>query len=488
MASGSFGSLNTALTALQYQRVQMDVASSNIANASTEGYARRKVDGLTLGAPAVPAMWSRYVGTGEGVLASDSQRMVDELLNGRSRLENSNLSYLDTRQAALERIEAGIAEPTDKGVAQALQDFRTAWQDLANNPAGDAQRSQVRARGENLAQAFATQARNLDVEASDNRYRVVVDVANINQLASDLAATNKAITAAAAVGTDHNVLLDQRDVLAQKLATLTGGVASVQSDGTFNFSVSGVALVSGGVAGQVQIAGGIDPVTGAGVVVPGDPLAVPPTYDADQAVTFQIDLGGSVTAIPTAPDGAGMPGGELGGLTELLNTTIPSYKADLNAIVAGIAADVNALHTSGFDADGNPGGAFFGFADPNNPASTLLVAVATNAGVAASQVAGALGNDIAVAIGSRLAAEDSYQRYVNTMGTDVASVKRLAYNQYALTTQVDNTREQLSGVNLDEEMNNLVVAQRSYEAAARVLSAVDEMLDTLINRTGLVGR
>ena len=67
-------------------------------------------------------------------------------------------------------------------------------------------------------------------------------------------------------------------------------------------------------------------------------------------------------------------------------------------------------------------------------------------------------------------------------------MQRLADNQRAMSTQVDSAREQLAGVSLDEETVNMVLAQHSYEAAARVMTTVDEMLDTLINRTGMVGR
>jgi len=81
--------------------------------------------------------------------------------------------------------------------------------------------------------------------------------------------------------------------------------------------------------------------------------------------------------------------------------------------------------------------------------------------------------------------EESYQRLVNGFGTEVASVRRLAANQQVLTSQVDGSREQLSGVDLDEETVSMLSAQRAYEAASRVMSTIDSVLDTLINRTGL---
>ena len=61
----------------------------------------------------------------------------------------------------------------------------------------------------------------------------------------------------------------------------------------------------------------------------------------------------------------------------------------------------------------------------------------------------------------------------------------MAATQQLLTTQVDSSREQLTGINLDEETVNLLTAQRSYEAASKVMSVLDSVLDTLINRTGV---
>ena len=130
--SGSFSSLSTALSALRYQRVVMDVANSNIANVSTEGYSRRRVEGASVGAPSVPAMWSRYDGYGDGVRVSGVNRMTDELLNVRSRREHGSQAYLDVRQTSLERLDNGIGEPGDNAVSGSLAKFRASWHDLAN--------------------------------------------------------------------------------------------------------------------------------------------------------------------------------------------------------------------------------------------------------------------------------------------------------------------------------------------------------------------
>jgi flagellar hook-associated protein 1 FlgK len=186
----TFSGLNTALSALRYNRVAMDVASGNIANVGTEGYTRRTVQGASVGTPDHPAMWSRYVGAGDGVMVSSIDRMADPLLDIRARREHGNQSYLDIRQAVLERVESGIGEPGDTGVAAAIADFRSAWHDLANNPGSDAARSAVLGRAATLADAIRIQARNIDTEAGDQRLRIQSDVAEVNTIASDQVAAS----------------------------------------------------------------------------------------------------------------------------------------------------------------------------------------------------------------------------------------------------------------------------------------------------------
>jgi flagellar hook-associated protein 1 len=462
--SGSFTSLNTALSALRYNRVAMDVASGNIANVGTAGYVRRRVNAEAVGAPSQPAMWSRYDGGGDGVAVSGLDRMADALLDVRARREHGNQGYLDVRQSVLERVESGIGEPGDNGVAAAIADFRSAWHDLANNPGSDAARAQLLGRAASLADSLHVQARNIDAESGDLRSRALADVAEINTVASDLAGTNKSIAIANLNGTDAGVLLDQRDQLALRLSELTGATTSQRADGGFDVSVNGVPLVNGQNAGTLQIASGIT-ATGA---ADGSPI------------TFTISDGSGTVALP-----AGMTG-DLGGVTDLLTTTLPAYAAGLGAVAKQLADEINTQHQAGYDAAGNPGQAFFGY-DPADPAGTIAVALTAPGQVAASSIAGGgLDAANATALAGVTGVEDSYQRLVNGFGTAVASVRRLAANQQVLTSQVDGSREQLSGVNLDEEMVTMSSAQRAYEAAARVMTTVDSVLDTLINRTGLV--
>jgi flagellar hook-associated protein 1 FlgK len=154
---------------------------------------------------------------------------------------------------------------------------------------------------------------------------------------------------------------------------------------------------------------------------------------------------------------------------------------------------VNALHSSGYDLDGAAGGAFF----TGSTAATISVAVTDPRAVAASSVPPSAGDaslDSSVAdalggLGARGAGPDAvFRSLVNELGIASATLTDRLSTQSSIATNADNARMSVSGVSVDEELTSILTNQRSYEAAGRLMTAVDSMLDTLINRTGLVGR
>ncbi|MBZ5736154.1 flagellar hook-associated protein FlgK [Nocardioides sp. TRM66260-LWL] len=459
---GSFGSLNTALTALRYTQASLETASNNIANVTTEGYTRRRVLGEAIGAPSTPAQWSRFDGVGGGVSTKGVQRLNDDLLDARARTQYGTQQYLDVRATVLQRVETGIGEPGDNGVSAALADFRAAWHDLANDPGGSATRQTVLSSAVALTDSVHAQSRALEAETANQRSHLLSSVSEANTVAAQLADTNRTITASSLDGVDVSNLLDQRDQLGLKLAQLTGGTATVRADGGLDVVVGGASLVSGQNAARLAITGGVNP----DGTADGSP------------VSLAVVSGATTTPV------AGLSG-EIGAVTDLLTTALPSYRAGLDAVAKGLADAVNAVHQSGYDKAGAAGGPVFSYT-PGDEAASLSVAITDASKLAASSVpGGGLDGSIADRLGTSGAAEADYQRLVTGFGTEVASVKRQSATQRLLTTQIDNARQQLSGVNLDEEMVSMMTAQRGYEAAARVMTTVDAVLDTLINRTGI---
>ena len=455
--SGTLSGFGTALSALRYNRIAMDVASGNIANVGTEGYSRRRVEAQTAGAPVVPALWSRSQSYGDGVRVSGLSRMTDDLVVARQRTEHGNQSYLDKTSEILARIEAGIGEPSENGVAASLAEYRAAWHQLANNPGSPAARSQMAARSASLVEAVHAQAGQITTEATDQRTKLDITLAEANQVAADLASTNELIAVGVTAGGDVSPLLDKRDQLALRLSELTGAKAGLPDEtGRLDVTLNGVPLVKGSRASVLSHDGGA-PVT----------LAV-------------TSPSGAVAAVP-----AGVKG-ETGAILDALNVTLPGYLDGLNTFAATLADGVNAQHQLGHDLTGAAGTAVFGYTSGAEAASLGLL-LSDPARFAASGLAGPANLDGSNAdlLAGLTGADDAYQQLVNGFGTQVASLGRLAANQQVLTDQVDGSVDQLAGVNLDEEMANMVVAQRAYEAASRVVSVLDSMLDTLINRTGI---
>lgn len=452
----SFSSLNTALSAMRYQQVALDVASTNVANASTDGYVRRRVIGEAEGPGPVPALWSRPSPTAAGVRANGIDRMADPFLDARGRVEHGKQAYLDLQAAALARVETGLAEPGGNGVSAALSAFKRTLHDLVNAPGSDAARSQVLAAANTVADAIRLQARNLTEETADQRSRLDATVTEVNTVATELAATNHSIASATLGASDTANLLDERDRLAMRLAELTGAIADVAPNGTMTVRLRGQDLVAGDVARTVTV----------------DSTTTPTAFS----------IGGTPVA--------GALGGEMGGIADLLDTKLPNYLSGLNGVAEQLALALNNQHALGFDRAGDPGGPVFSYT-AGDVAATIQVAITQPEHLAASSIAtpgvhdAANADALIDAIGVA-DIDDKYQQLVNGFGTIVASTKRLAANQQALTNQVDSSREQLAGVSLDEETVNMLTAQRGYEAAARVMTTVDSLLDTLINRTGLV--
>jgi flagellar hook-associated protein 1 FlgK len=182
----------------------------------------------------------------------------------------------------------------------------------------------------------------------------------------------------------------------------------------------------------------------------------------------------------------------MGAQQTLLTTDLPGYLSSLDGFVATLAATVNAQHQAGADLAGVAGGDFWS----GSTAATLQVAITDPRKVAAADLtkvdpatgAGGLDNSNATVLAGLDIGGTQYRNLVSQLGVSVSSARQGATNQATLAAQVDASRETLSGVSTDEEMVNLLAAQHGYEAAARVMTALDSMLDTLINNTGMVGR
>ncbi len=471
----TFSGLNTALTSLYAQRRGLDITGQNIANANTEGYSRQRVELQSVGAPAVPAMWSTYGGSAGGVTVSGVQRLRDNFLEARASTEQAKLSNLAGGQETLAGIERVFQEPGKTGLQSQLSDMWGAWGDVANQPTNEAARSAILQKTETVADSLRQANGTLEAQWSATREQLVTTVADVNANAVTIGELNQAILTASQAGIPSNELADQRDQLVLGLANKVGATSKARENGTVDVYLGGTALVRGNRADTLAVAG-------------------PTTLSAERAAAGKpVTVEWAVSGTPA------QTGGTSGSYVASLTTTIPNFAGSLDTIAKSIVDTVNAAHTTGYDLDGNSSNNMFS----GTKAADIKVLITDPRKVAASAEGPTPGvpplggvpssdsrNAAALAgIGVKVDGPDSTYR---TMIVNLGSLARTANSRLAIQTQVadqiDGARDAAAGVNLDEEMVNLLSYQRGYEAAARVMTTVDATLDTLINRTGLVGR
>jgi flagellar hook-associated protein FlgK len=463
----TFSGLNAATTALWTQRRALDVTGQNIANVNTEGYSRQRADMQALGGSVVPAFYSTSTGIGAGVKVEDVVRIRDAFLEGRGHTETANVARLDALAGAYGLVEKAFREPGDTGIQSLLADMWAGWGDVANNPQDPAARGQVIQRLNTLVGGIQFSQAQLGSQWDQSRENLQVLVDDVNATAETVARLNQAIQRAVQSNLPANDLKDQRDLLVTKLAEQIGGTARPKEDGVVDVVVGGISLVAGSASTAFAVTGSLDP----------DTVALDPPR------------------IVTAGGGyAVRPGGTAQGQLMVLNDVIPSHRAALDGVAADLAAAVNGLHGSGFDQAGNPGGELLGPVPGPVTAGTLTVLVSDPALIAASSVGpGTPNNDNGIAKQmadlrlSTTGTDAMYRRMIVELGVQAAVTERNLGIQQVITTQVDAARDSVAGVNIDEEMTNMLSYQHAYAAAGRLVTAIDETLDILM-RTGIVGR
>jgi flagellar hook-associated protein 1 FlgK len=449
----TFLGVETALRGILAQQRSLDVTGHNIANANTVGYTRQEA--VLAPTPALRYPPNGQIGTGVDV--AQYTRMRDDFVDVQLRAQSMLKGYHEARQDGLKQVELSLSEPGDSGISALLGKFWSAWQDLANNPEDLATRQSLLQSGSSLAGAFQGLRSQLTTIDSQTQTNIGLTLNDLNSTVSSIAALDQSIMASVAQGEQpSNDLLDQRDVLLDKVGNLVNLSATKQADGSVTLKVGSFTLCAGGVPTAVGsvAAFGNDPITGLPNLTSGKLAGL---------VAFDTQL----TAAGTG------------------------YIAQLDTVAGSLIAGVNAIQNAGFTLYGTAAtGPFF--------SGTTAADIAVDAGVAgdpkliaASDAANQPGNaQNALAIaGLRGGAsiDGAYTTLIAQIGADSQDAQRNAKNAAALTDALENRRQSISGVSVDEEMTNLVRFQRGFQASARALSAMDEMIDTLINRTGKVG-
>jgi flagellar hook-associated protein 1 FlgK len=451
-----FVSLQTALSGLRASQARMNTIGHNLANVDTPGYTRQIVD-LTEASPyQSPMGW-----IGAGVDVTGINRARDAFLDARVRTSSDTQAGFQTRADLLQRTETVLGEPS-QGISGPLAALWSTFESAASTPNDSGARTAALSALGNLTTRIRQVSTGWSQVAGDVKQSLSASVTDVNDKLAQLAKLNGVIGAASSSGSPND-LLDQRDQLIDQLASEAGATSILSPDGTARVVIGGLSVVNGSTS-------------------------TPLTLRSDGTIAGPSGL--------TAP-----AGGKIGGYQSFLATDLPGYQAQLDGFVSDLATALNTQHAAGFSPDGQPGGPLLTFT-AGAAAATLAVAVTDPSKLALSSGAGppfptfngvnaqSLANlrTAMSASGGTLTLGGAVTSLVSVLAAGTASAVSSAQSQTSLLQAMTSARQGSQGVSIDEEMTNMLEAQRAYQAAARVMTAVDQNLDTLVNHTGIAGR
>jgi flagellar hook-associated protein 1 len=445
MSIPAFTGLNTALSGVQAQQAALNVISHNIANVETPGYSRQEAvfsssPSLRLGAGATADGQGAQLGA--GVQVQQYRRLRDDFLDLQYRTQNMAAGQSDVTTRRLSLVQSSLATNTKGDLGKLLDNFWDSWQTLSSNPNDAAGKAGVVGAAANLAQRFNTLDSDLassGAQATSDLNDMLSDAGPIKGIADQLSALNTQINQVLGANGSPNDLLDKRDLLLDQLSQY--GQVSVTPDPTVG--TDGRPAYPGMI--QVSFAGATTPLVSQNTVT-----------------------------MPTTATMSATPGGQIQGLQDVATRTA-GYRTTLSTMAASLISSVNSLTSS----------PIFSGTGAND-----ISMVATAATVSAGAAGGASGdNSVALAVlnlrgGS---VDQSYAGLVQTIGSDVATATTNNTTANAVLGNVTTQRQSTSGVSIDEEMANMVRFQRGYQAAARALTTMDDLLNQLISSTGRVG-
>lgn len=452
--SGLSQILETARRALNSQRAGMEITSHNVANAGTKGYSRQRVE-----FQATPPEKTPLGLIGTGVTTIHIGRVRERFIDQQIRNANDTFGESSKQQNVLSLVEAVINEPSDTGLNGALSKFFNAFQNLSLHPEETSTRNDVLQQGVLLAQSFQRLSTSLVQLKSDLLNDVNAKLDRVNQLTQEISNLDVQITAITSSNYDPSDAKDQLDLKLDELSQLVPIKVSEDQRGSLMVSIGGTMVASR--AGAVALK---SLVSGTTVKIVGE-------------------ISGKDVNVGS---------GELGGILKSHNTIIPGYQAKLNQVAAALISRVNTLHAAGFGLGPPPptGNNFFAGTDATDIAVDPVIV--SNVSNIAASVDGLSGdNQIAVAIahvenekllnGNTMTISQTYRGLVSEIGSDITSSGNIAKAQELVLTQLENQRSAVSGVSIDEEMTNLIKFQRSFDAAARIVTTANDMFQTILD-------
>jgi flagellar hook-associated protein 1 len=455
-----YGLLNIGRNSLMTQQKAIDITGNNISNVNTPGYSRQRLN-LEQNQPVL------YDGgqMSTGVKADRKiQRIYDRFLNAQINAENEKLGRWGAQKEILEKAELMFDDASGYGLSGAMSQFWASWQGLTNNPSGRVERITLLADSQNLTDTFNKLNYDLTELRKDADLSISTTIEEINPLTEQIAELNQKIEAVESGGQNANDYRDKRDLLVKNLSNLIDVHSFEDGDGYMHiYTANGKTLVDRSYSWDLETSD-----NGSGY------LGI-----------YWVNSQGVQDEITST-----ISGGKLKGWIEARDTIVPDYLNRLDTLSSEIISQVNDQHRLGYSLDGTTTNQdFFTGTTAADMAVDSAIEGDVNLIAAASTAATAPGDETnALAIAnlqhglfiSSSTFDNYYGSIISDVGSNVVQSTTYQNHQETMLSALENYREEVSGVSLDEEMVNLVQFQSAYQAAAKIINTVDEMLDSLM--------
>lgn len=444
----------------------------NIANKETEGYSRQRTETYANGAQG-----SGRRRIGMGATAAVVRRVNNPYLEKQIGQEQSELATAKGRQQGLSRLEQIYNEQTVEGFNSSLSSFFNAFRELSTNPESMPRRTAVRATAESLVNDIHNVNSQLKEVSADINSQLQVSVNDMNGITQEIAKLNTQIQEVELTGGWANDERDRRDLLVKKLGEIVDIKWAEGEDSSITVSTAKDAiLVVGGTANSVQ-------------------AVATPAREGKGEGDFDVVYYHHDYAEPLVLSDR-IEGGRIGGLLSVRRGELNGIKHDMDNLAFTIAKEVNAIHGKGFNAYNQTGVNFF---DPLSAADGAAEYISLNSDIKVDSARIAAGRDpnrpgdnrVANEIaelqygkpifGGTLTLDEFYKGLVGELGIKTQAVNRQTEVQQNIVNQLNNIRESISGVSLDEEAAKMIEMQKHFDAAARLIRTADEVLETVIN-------
>jgi len=479
----------------------MDPAAHNLANANTEGYTRQQAVHVAENPYTIPVRDQKVVPgqIGTGVTVAEIRRVRDTILDAHVRRALGDAGYWEERSDALARVEALFPEPGDYGIQQAIAKFFNYWQDLNNSPQDLGLKAAVREAGEELASMIRVTYAQLEENYNGLKGTLQDKVDEINNLAEEIRGINEAIARLESADYKANDLMDKRDLLIDRLASLIETTVEVTEDPQTGRPVTTVKIWGRNPNNKQERVGLV--LVNDGVVYKAEPQFVM----VDGVKHLQVKIGDSSIDITWSAE-QNDPGALVG--LESARQKVTGYMGSLNALAVELAEQVNAVHS---EDNSIPRSDFFTFEVASSPDEPTDFEYPPDSGTYTnaskfhvnsdiindlSRIDGGVALEVAQLRDKQTAFEDPpgsgnyttatfegfYTQFVTRIGTDVSGAAERVKGAQAVREQLENLRQSVIGVSIDEELTKLTQFQYAYQASARVVTVLDDLLDTIINR------